>query len=350
MSIELVAKQCVPFSLNLTTEFRGIGVRTGALISGSTGWGEFAPFPEYDDKIAARWLAGALEAAFGKFPERVRSSVPVNAIIPIMGLAQTKTAVESAVTIQGMTTFKIKVANDSPVSFAADLARIKMVRSTLDELVAGGKIRIDVNGSWSVSQALEYLNQIVAEIGELDYVEQPCAGIEELIRLRNKMSAWSQPVRIALDESIRMATQIDISTLREVADVIVVKAIPLGGVQRSLELVNEIGLPTVISGSLDSSVGLSSSIALAAAVPELYGACGLGTGTLFAQDLVTPTTLPVNGQLPVRRSSPDAQLLTSAAARVTQADRLWWQERIVRAWDSGAKEMVSNDVRDAVLA
>ena len=96
MSIELVAKQCVPFSLNLTNEFRGIGVRTGALISGSTGWGEFAPFSEYDDKIAARWLAGALEAAFGKFPERVRSSVPINAIIPIMGLAQTKTAVESS--------------------------------------------------------------------------------------------------------------------------------------------------------------------------------------------------------------------------------------------------------------
>ena len=138
--------------------------------------------------------------------------------------------------------------------------------------------------------------------------------------------------------------------LREVADLVVVKAIPLGGVQRSLDLINEMGLPTVISGSLDSSVGLSSAIALAAAVPELYGACGLGTGTLFAQDLVTPTTLPVNGELPVRRSSPDAQLLAGAAGRVSQADRLWWQERIVRAWDSGAKDLVSDEVREAVLA
>lgn len=349
MSIELVAQQCVPFSLDLTNEFRGIKVRTGALISGATGWGEFAPFPEYSDAISARWLAGALEAAFGKFPERVRASVPVNAIIPILGRADTKTAVESAVTNHGMTTFKIKVGGAAE-SLAADLERCKIVRTTLDELGVVGKIRIDVNGNWSVSQALESLQQIVQVVGELDYVEQPCTEIKELISLRNQMSNWSVPVRIAVDESIRMSTQINVQALPEIADIVVVKAIPLGGVQHSLDLINEMGLPTVISGSLDSSVGLSSAIALAAAVPELYGACGLGTGTLFAQDLVTPTTLPVNGELPVRRSSPDAQLLTGAAGRVSQVDRLWWQERIVRSWDSGAKDLVSDEVREAVLA
>ena len=349
MSIELVAQQCVPFSLDLTNEFRGIKVRTGALISGATGWGEFAPFPEYSDVIAARWLAGALEAAFGKFPERVRASVPVNAIIPILGRAETKTAVESAVTNHGMTTFKLKVGGAAE-SLADDLERCKIVRTTLDELGVLGKIRIDVNGNWSVAQAIESLQQIVQVVGELDYVEQPCTEIKELISLRNEMSNWSVPVRIAVDESIRMSTQINVQALREVADLVIVKAIPLGGVQRSLDLINEMGLPTVISGSLDSSVGLSSAIALAAAVPELYGACGLGTGTLFAQDLVTPTTLPVNGELPVRRSSPDAQLLAGAAGRVSQADRLWWQERIVRSWDSGAKDLVSDEVREAVLA
>lgn len=350
MSIELVAQQCVPFSLDLNNEFRGIKVRTGALISGSTGWGEFAPFPEYGDAIAASWLAGALEAAFGRFPERVRASVPVNAIIPIMGRAETKTAVESAVTNHGMTTFKLKVGNGSADSLAADLARSEIVRTTLDELGVVGKIRIDVNGNWSVAQALESLQQIVQVIGELDYVEQPCAEIKELISLRSKMSNWSVPVRIAVDESIRMSPQINVQALREVADLVIVKAIPLGGVQRCLDLINEIGLPTVISGSLDSSVGLSSAIALAAAVPQLYGACGLGTGTLFAQDLVTPTTLPINGELPVRRSSPDSQLLAAAAAQVSQTDRIWWQERIVRAWNSGAKDLVNNEVREAVLA
>ncbi len=350
MSIELIAQQCVPFSLKLTNEFRGTKVRTGTLISGSTGWGEFAPFPEYDDTIAARWLAGALEAAFGKFPERVRASVPVNAIIPILGPRQTKTAVETAVTNYGMTTFKIKVADGTADSLTTDLERIRIVRNTLDELGVVGKIRIDVNGNWSVTQALESLAQIVQIVGELDYVEQPCLQFEELSSLRNKMSNWSAPVRIAVDESLRMSTQINAQSLREVADLVVVKAIPLGGVQRALNLINEIGLPTVVSGSLDTSVGLSSAIALAAAVPQLEGACGLGTGTLFAQDLVTPTTLPVNGELPVRRSSPDAQLLATAAAQVSHGDRLWWQERIVRAWHSGAQDLVNDEVREAVLA
>lgn len=350
MSIELIAQQAVPFCLNLKTEFRGVKVRSGALISGATGWGEFAPFLEYSDEISARWLAGALEAAFGKFPERVRTSVPVNAIISIMSTAKTKSAVESAVTNYGMTTFKLKVSDGTSDSLNEDLVRLKMVQRTLDELGVVGKIRIDVNGNWSAIQALEALPQIIEVVGELDYVEQPCLEFEELIILRKKMSTWAEPVRIAVDESIRMSAQIDAQALREVADLVVVKAIPLGGVQRALDLVTEIGLPTVISGSLDSSVGLSSAIALAASVPALAGACGLGTGTLFAQDLVTPTTLPVNGELLVRRSSPDAQLLAAAAARVPQADRLFWQERIVRAWDSGAKDLVSDEVREAVIA
>jgi o-succinylbenzoate synthase len=100
---------------------------------------------------------------------------------------------------------------------------------------------------------------------------------------------------------------------------LVVKAIPLGGVQQALDLVTEIGLPAVVSGSLDTSVGLSSGIALAASIPHLYGACGLGTGTLFAEDLVTPTTLPTNGELIVRRASPDAHLLAPPQPRSVTA-------------------------------
>jgi O-succinylbenzoate synthase len=145
-----------------------------------------------------------------------------------------------------------------------------------------------------------------------------------------------------------MAATIDIDQIRAAADILVVKAIPIGGVQRALNLVTEIGLPAVVSGSLDTSVGLSSGIALAASIPQLYGACGLGTGTLFAQDLVTPTTLPTDGELTVRRSSPDAHLLANSAAKVSDSDRLWWQERIVRAWQSGANELVSPSVKEAV--
>jgi O-succinylbenzoate synthase len=348
MSITELAEQSVPFALNLNAKFRNTEVRTGALISGASGWGEFAPFPEYSDDVCSKWLAGALESAFGTYPARLRNTVPVNSIIPMLTAEQTILAVESAVTNYGMTTFKIKVADSTTDSLASDESRVKAVRTTLDRLGVVGKIRIDVNAQWNVSQAIRAIQILDQAAGGLDYVEQPCASISELIELKNQMQNWEQPIQIAVDESLRIASNVDIAGIRAVADILIVKAIPLGGVQRALELVAEIGLPAVVSGSLDSSVGLSSGIALAASIPQLYGACGLGTGTLFAQDLVTPTTLPKNGELIVRRASPDAHLLATSASRVNDSDRLWWQERIVRAWHSGAKDLVSPNVREAV--
>jgi len=348
MSIANIAEQAVPFALNLTANFRNTEVRTGALISGPSGWGEFAPFPEYADEVCAKWLAGALEAAFGVFPTKLRTSVPVNAIIPILDIPQTTLAVESAVSNYGMTTFKLKVSEFDQDALAKDSLRLQAVRATMERLGVIGKIRIDVNGLWNVEQAKEALPVLDQAAGGLDYVEQPCATISELIELKLAMAKWDQPIQIAVDESLRMSPDVQVSQIRSAADILVVKAIALGGVQRALDLINEIGLPAVVSGSLDSSVGLSSGIALAASVPNLYGACGLGTGTLLAQDLVTPTTLPLNGELPVRRAAPDAHLLASSAATVSNSELLWWQARIVRAWQSGAKDLVSSSVREAV--
>jgi O-succinylbenzoate synthase len=218
----------------------------------------------------------------------------------------------------------------------------------LDRLGIEGKIRIDVNGQWNLDQAMQAIPFLDQAARGLDYIEQPCSTIAELIDLKNKMQNWNQPIQIAVDESLRLAAKVNVDEIRSGADILVVKAIPLGGVERALDLVTEIGLPAVVSGSLDTSVGLSSGIALAASIPQLYGACGLGTGTLFAQDLVTPTTLPTKGELIVRRASPDAHLLATAAAKVSESDRLWWQERIVRAWQNGASEMVSPSVKEAV--
>lgn len=348
MSIAEVAEQSVPFALDLNGKFRNTQVRTGTLISGPSGWGEFAPFPEYNDDVSSKWLAGALEAAFGAFPAKLRNSIPVNAIIPILTVEETILAVETAVQNYGMTTFKVKVSGPSQDSLSSDASRVQAVRNTLDRLGVTGKIRIDVNGNWNLAQAISELKVLNEAARGIDYVEQPCSKISELIELRSEVRNWSDPIQIAVDESLRMSNKVDIAEIQLAADILVVKAIPLGGVQQALDLVNEIGLPAVVSGSLDSSVGLSSGIALAACIPQLYGACGLGTGTLFAQDLVTPTTLPIAGELPVRRASPDAHLLATAAAKVSASDQLWWRERIVRAWQSGAKDLVSSSVREAV--
>ena len=130
MFIAEIAEQAIPFALKLNGNFRSTQTRTGVLISGPSGWGEFAPFPEYGDEVCAKWLAGALESAFGTFPAKLRSSVPVNSIIPILNVEQTISAVEAAVNVHGMTTFKIKVADSTPDSLASDELQVKAVRTS----------------------------------------------------------------------------------------------------------------------------------------------------------------------------------------------------------------------------
>ena len=41
----------------LRVRFRGIEAREAVLLDGPAGWGEFAPFTEYADPEASRWLA-----------------------------------------------------------------------------------------------------------------------------------------------------------------------------------------------------------------------------------------------------------------------------------------------------
>ena len=46
-------------SVPMRVTFRGVVVREAVLLQGPLGWGEFAPFVEYDDVEAASWLVGA---------------------------------------------------------------------------------------------------------------------------------------------------------------------------------------------------------------------------------------------------------------------------------------------------
>ncbi len=343
MTIENLAKSAQPFALALTGQFRQTTIRQGMVFAGPSGWGEFAPFPEYNDEIAGRWLAGALEAAFGRWPDPVRTYVPVNAIISALGPQETVSAVNSAVSKFAMTTIKIKVAQPGQ-TFQDDLIRVRAARQTLDELTADGKIRIDANGGWTVLEAIENINRL-AEF-DLEYVEQPVDSLAQCTSVRESVS-----VRIAIDEGLRLAenlVHINVEEIRQAGDILIVKSIPLGGVAQSLEIIEQINLPVVISGSLDSSIGLESGLALAACVPDLFGACGFGTGMLLAQDLLEQSVLPVGGMLDVQRRTPDAELLTQATQRVTSDEQHQWKQRFIRAWYAGAVNLVTDDVRMAV--
>ncbi|WP_245740709.1 o-succinylbenzoate synthase [Nonomuraea maritima] len=270
----------------MRTRFRGQTVREGVLLHGPSGWGEFSPFPEYGPRECARWLACAREAAFEGWPEPVRDRVPVNATVPAVDPGHAHDIVRRS----GCGTAKVKVAERGQ-TFDDDVARVEAVR---DALGPSGKLRVDVNGAWTVDEAVRRLKLL--DRFDLEYAEQPCATLDELAAVRRACD-----VPIAADESIRRAEDPLRVRAAEAADIAVIKVQPLGGVRNALRVVEACGLPTVVSSAVETSVGLAAGVALAAALPELPYACGLGTMSLLTGDVVADSLVPVGGELDVRR-------------------------------------------------
>ena len=308
------------YAIPMTTRFRGITIREGMLIEGQAGWGEFCPFPEYDDREAASWLATAVEQAMVGWPEPVRERIPINCTVPAVDPQRAHEITAES----GCETAKVKVA-DHPESLAEDLARVEAVR---DALGPEGAIRLDANGLWDVDTAVLAIRQLDKAAGGLQYVEQPCRTIEELAAVRRRVE-----VRIAADESIRRAEDPLRVAVTGAADVAVIKCTPLGGVRRALQIAEAARLPCVVSSALETSVGLGAQLALAGALPELEFACGLGTLSLLRGDVVTDadSLRPVKGYLPVPRAPvvPDPALLK--AYQPADPERAtWWRERLRR--------------------
>ncbi|RBY97218.1 O-succinylbenzoate synthase [Blastococcus sp. TF02-8] len=298
------------YEVPLRTRFRGIDVRDGVLLRGPAGWGEFSPFWDYDAAESRRWWAAAVEATTEGWPAPVRHSVPVNVTVPAVGAERAHAIVAAS----GCRTAKVKVAEPGQ-SAAEDLARVEAVRAALGP---GGAIRVDANAAWDVDTAAARIRSLDAAVG-LEYVEQPCATLEELAALRRRID-----VRIAVDEGVRRSADPLRVDLREAGDVVVLKVQPLGGVRAALRVAEAHGLPCVVSSALESSVGIAAGVALAAALPELPFACGLATVALFTGDVSSSPLLPVDGALPVVRPEPD-RLAALAAPEGTAAR---WRSRI----------------------
>ena len=291
-------------ALPMKTKFRGITVREVALIKGPHGWGEFSPFLEYDDGESAPWLASAIEAATTPKPKLYRTSVAINGTIPALNEpADLKRVVDS---FPGVTSFKVKVGND----LAEDLARVNVIRN----LQPQAKIRIDVNGLWSVDQAEAFLSAV----GDIEYVEQPCATIEELRELKGRTS-----VKIVGDEVLRKAADPFAIDFTGAIDYLMLKVQPLGGIKRAHTLAEHHNLPVVVSSALESAIGINYGLTLAASFEEMNFDCGLGTGSLLAADVAH---LPiVDGKMEITEFEPQLAGLDVASDRFE-----WWKNRIMR--------------------
>lgn len=308
--------------LPLRASFRGITERELVLFEGPAGWAEFAPFRDHPAEHAAAWLRAGIEQAFGSWPLALRERIPVNAIVPDVPAADIAPWVAPA-RAAGITSFKLKVASGS---LTADVARLAALRSA----VGDAQIRVDANAKWTAEQAIVGINTLQAAVGELEYVEQPCVTLAECAEVRRATGC-----KVAVDEGIRLAADPigAKAELHAAADVVVLKAIPNGGVQHSLEIATALELPVVVSGSLDSAIGLAAGLQLAGCVPQLSFACGLATGALFAEDLIAQPQPVVDGALRIGRVSPDPDLLAKAAARVSAEAQHYWRERLTRCYE-----------------
>jgi O-succinylbenzoate synthase len=302
----------------MRTTFRSLDVRETALIKGESGWGEFAPFVEYSDQESLPWLESAIEAADKPLSPALRELIPINATVPA---SNDEAEIEQIMSwYPGVDTVKIKVGT----GIREDLARIKAVRKYLPK----AKIRIDVNGSWSPDDALININAIYNEVAgdSLEYVEQPVANLDELKQLKEGMSV---DVKIAGDEVLRKAKDPFAISLDGAIDLLMLKVSPLGGIKRAMDLAIHHKLPVVVSSALESAVGISHGLALAARLPELDYACGLGTSALFNQDI---SHIPIiNGAIKVKNYPID---IAQIERHELKGERLeWWRNRISRVWN-----------------
>ena len=294
-------------SIPVKNTFRGIKSREIALFEGPAGWSEFSPFLEYDNKQSATWMKAALEAATKPAPTPLRNEVMVNATLPNIKPGEVEKVLSN---FDGCTTIKIKI-NDFTIDRELLIESLKHVPNA--------RFRLDINGGWTLDEAIVNLKNYEGEFaGLIDYVEQPCIDIADLKVLKNETG-----VKIAVDESIRKFLGSDLTKLKDVADIAVIKWAPSGGINAALALIKQISLPVVVSSALDSSVGISHGLALACAIPNLYGACGLATVALLEGDVTSDSLLASKGVIANHKITPDR----ISEFKVDNQRQKWWQDR-----------------------
>jgi O-succinylbenzoate synthase len=255
-------------------------------------------------------LQSAIAAATQVPPKLYREKIKVNGTIPELNdAAEIKGLVNS---FPGVSTFKVKVGAD----LTADIARLKVIRGLSPE----AKLRVDVNGAWSVATAVKNLTAIYDQVGPLEYVEQPCASVDELYQLKEQIKV---PLVIAADEVIRKSADPFKVNLQGAVDILVLKVAPLGGIERSHQIAEHFKLPIVVSSALESAVGISYGLKLAASFKDLTFDCGLGTGSLLKQDVAD---LPIiDGEIAVVDVEPQLKDFEASPER-----QQWWKNRILQ--------------------
>lgn len=208
----------------------------------------------------------------------------------------------------GFDCFKVKVG------LADDAERVAAVRAALGP---GPALRLDANGAWGAAEAVERLRELAPHGIEL--VEQPCRTLAELAEVRRAAG-----VRVAADESIAGAADVEEAARLGACDAVCVKLQASGGLagaRAALRAAAEHGLDAYLASTLDGPWGIAAALQLAAA-EDVTLACGLATLELFDSPLAAALPAPRGGWIEVPRGPGTGVDVSAAALAAASAERL----------------------------
>jgi muconate cycloisomerase len=157
---------------------------------------------------------------------------------------------------QGFTAIKLKVGPDPE----KDLRRVRAVREAVGPDI---RLNVDVNGGWSVEQAIREIPRY--EEFALEYVEQPTPrwDIEGMAKVRE-----NSPLPIMADESVFTVWQAEQVIAKRAADLMSIYPGKNGGIlkaQKICQLAESAGIACHLGSNLEWDIGTSAMCHLAAA-------------------------------------------------------------------------------------
>ncbi len=214
-----------------------------------------------------------------------RTGIPINGLVWMGDMHSVREQAEEKIRA-GFKVLKFKVGTGN---HADEMQLLRGIRNHYPE--SGMEIRLDANGAWSADEALRYM-EAFSKLG-IHSVEQPVpAGrYGEMARICRE-----SPVPVALDEELigNFSRQEKKAILKEIEPrYLVLKPGLLGGVRAASEwiaLADELGAGWWITSALESNIGLNA-IAQWTATLDTHLPQGLGTGTLYANNVPSPLEL-----------------------------------------------------------
>lgn len=218
-------------------------------------------------------------------------SVPLNATISDQSTQGAANVAHYAVTA-GYQAVKLKVGIHADP--ASEVERVAAIR---DAIGPDAGLRLDVNGAWSIERAVEIASQI--EQYDIDYLEQPlpASDVGAMAQLRKQIG-----IPIAADEAATTRRAVEELIETDAVDTIIIKPTVVGGISVALELIRlaeSAGVRVVVTTALETGVGITAALHLAATLPPPIPACGLATGALLESDLLADSPVIEQGYMKV---------------------------------------------------